>query len=293
MTNEPRLRALLPIWPWLPAFRAVAETEHLPTAARLVGATPSSLSRGIAQLERRLKQPLFTRNGRTLRLNDHGRALLDAVRDAMRRCDDGLRLLEDPMLHGPLTIGSHGAGTTAFVAPALQRLMAEHPRLSPRITTPLLEDIRLGLRSGKLDIAFVETPLEAKELVTRRVGTLPRSIWCGPQHELFGRDELPESVLEEAGFLAPPDDAEGRTNDGWPATRRRRIVVTVDQIRVAVELCQRLPLLAVLPDALAGERGARLRRLPFDLAQPSEVYAIHRRSLSTKQNPVSALLAAL
>lgn len=39
------------IWSWLPAFRAVAEVEHLPTAAQELGIVPSSLSRTVKQIE--------------------------------------------------------------------------------------------------------------------------------------------------------------------------------------------------------------------------------------------------
>jgi DNA-binding transcriptional LysR family regulator len=293
MTNEPRLKALLPLWPWLPAFRAVAETEHLPSAARLVDSTPPSLSRAIALLERRLGRPLFKRNGRTLRLNSEGRTLLIAVRDAMRRCDDGVQELSDEQLHGSLTIASHGAGTTAFVAPALHRLLQAHPRIQPAIVTPALADIAVGLRSGRLDIAFVEPTLHGRELVTVRVGTLPRGIWCGPVHPLFGAHQVSASSLTEAAFVAPPPDADGNATDGWPSTRARRVTLTVDQLRVGVEMCCRLPLLAVLPDVLAEAHEGRLHRLPFDFLPSSEVHALHRRHLSSKPTAVSALLACL
>ena len=293
MTTEPRLKALLPIWPWLPAFRAVAETEHLPTAAQLVDSTPPSLSRAIAIVERHLGRPVFTRNGRTLRLNDHGRTLLIAVRDAMRRCDDGVQELRDARLHGPLTIASHGGGTTAFVAPALLQLLQAHPRIAPAIVTPPLADIPLGLRSGRLDIAFVEPTLQGRDLVTVRVGSLARGIWCSPVHPLFHAYLVPESALAEAAFVAPPPDADGNNTDGWPQTRARRVTLTVDQLRVGVEMCCRLPLLAVLPDVLALAHEGRLRRLPFDFLPSTDVHALHRRQLSSKPSPVSALLDCL
>lgn len=293
MTNEPRLKALLPLWPWLPAFRAVAETEHLPTAARLVDSTPPSLSRAIAQLERHLGRPVFTRDGRTLRLNDHGRTLLDAVRDAMRRCDDGLQALGDSQLHGTLSIASHGAGTTAFVAPALHRLLLAHPRIRPAVSTPALDEIPLRLRSGRLDIAFVESPLDGKDLVTSRIGTLPRGIWCGPEHPLYRSEQVPASALAEHAFLAPPPNNQGLQEDGWPSTQQRQVTLTVDQLRVGVELCAQLPLLAVLPDLLARAHAGRLRRLPFDFVPPGEVHAIRRRSLSGKPSAVTALLESI
>lgn len=293
MVDAPRLKNLLPLWPWLPAFRAVAETEHLPTAARLVDATPSTLSRSIAQLERRLGCALFTRQGRSLRLNERGRTLLDAVRDAMRLCDDGVQALGDARLHGALRIASHGAGTTAFVAPALQRLLRSHPGIVPELTTPPLEDVELALRSGRLDVAFVENAIDGRGLVTTKVGTLSRGLWCGPEHPLYRAGDVTAEALAECAFLAPPPDGRGLPVDGWPAERARRIGLTVDQLRVGADLCAKLPLLAVLPDVLAQAHAGRLWRLPCDFLAAGDVHAIHRRSLSGKPNAVAALLAAL
>ncbi len=39
------LRRLVPFWNWLPAFRAVAESQHLPTASRELNVTAPALSR--------------------------------------------------------------------------------------------------------------------------------------------------------------------------------------------------------------------------------------------------------
>jgi DNA-binding transcriptional LysR family regulator len=290
--NEPRLQSLLPLWSWLPAFRVVAETEHLPTAARLAATSPSALSRSLALLERQLGQPLFRRQGRTLRLNTAGEELLVAVRDAMRRVDDGVSGLHGPGLHGPLTIGSLGAGTTAFVAPAVQRLLAQHPGLLPTISTPS-GDLVVELRTGRCDIVFQEAPLHAKDLRTLTVGAIARSIYCGRQHPWFGRDEVSEGELMRAAFVAPPRLADGSCPDGWPADRPRCVAVTVDQLRVGVDLCRDGPWLAVLPDLLAKRYGGELQRLPFAFVLPSQVHAICRRPVSKKPNAVDALLAAL
>jgi DNA-binding transcriptional LysR family regulator len=42
-----RVIRLNQIWSWLPAFRAVAETEHVHEAAQSLHLTPSTLSRAI------------------------------------------------------------------------------------------------------------------------------------------------------------------------------------------------------------------------------------------------------
>ncbi|MCA1664687.1 MAG: LysR family transcriptional regulator, partial [Myxococcales bacterium] len=85
-----RIVRLNQIWSWLPAFRAVAETEHVHEAALALHVTPSTLSRAIHLLEDDLGCALFRRVGRSLELTDDGRALLQALRDAMRGLDDAL-----------------------------------------------------------------------------------------------------------------------------------------------------------------------------------------------------------
>src|SRR5215217_4851914 len=88
------------VWPWLPAFRAVAETEHLPTAANELGVVPSSLSRSIKLLEDELGMALFERANKALVLNTAGRELLAAVREAMRLLDDALGRAASDELRG-------------------------------------------------------------------------------------------------------------------------------------------------------------------------------------------------
>lgn len=84
-----RAARLAELWSWLPAFRTVAETQHLPTAAAVLHVSPSALSRSVGLLEAALGQPLFRRVGRRLQLDRAGELLLAATRDAMRRLDDG------------------------------------------------------------------------------------------------------------------------------------------------------------------------------------------------------------
>ncbi len=281
----------MPLWAWLPSFRVVAETEHLPTAARLAATTPSSLSRAIALLERRLGRPLFRRQGRRLQLNEAGRELLTAVRDAMRRVDDGLAELPASCLRGPLTIASSGAGTTVVVAPAVQRLLVGHPGVQPTIVTPE-GDLAAALRTGRYDIVFQEQPLHARDLETRVAGELTRGVYCGRAHPWFAAQPHPDE-LADAAFVAPPCGADGLCPDGWPASRPRRVAVTVDQLRVGIDLCRTSPWLAVLPDALARHHPAELRRLPFDFVPPGTLHAICRRRLTPTRNAVAELLAVL
>ena len=80
MTANPRLSDL---WNRLPVFKTVAQTEHLPTASKMLHITAPAISRTIRLLEDEIGQPLFRREGRNLQLNAAGRRLLSAVSQVM------------------------------------------------------------------------------------------------------------------------------------------------------------------------------------------------------------------
>jgi DNA-binding transcriptional LysR family regulator len=78
------------LWSSLPVFQIVAETEHLPSAARALSLSKSAISRIIKRLEHRLGYALFDRPYGRLKLNAAGVQLLAAVRDATSRVAQGV-----------------------------------------------------------------------------------------------------------------------------------------------------------------------------------------------------------
>src|SRR5688500_1401843 len=148
------LRRIIRFWNWLPAFRAVAEFQHLPTAARSLFVTAPALSRAIRLLEKDLDVSLFRRTGRRLELNESGRCFLDAVRDAMRLMHEATLHVKAEQLSGPVRIASAGVITTTLLVPALDELRRAHSDLVPLVTTPAPNDLSALLRRGIVDIAF-------------------------------------------------------------------------------------------------------------------------------------------
>lgn len=290
MNQPPRLQAILPLWPWLPHFRAIAETEHLPTAARICGVGASSLSRSLRLLERALGHRLFERTGRALRLNHNGETLLVAVRDAMRRIDDARADLVDEGLRGPLRIASSGAGTTALVAPAVQRLRGEHPELQPHLLTRPTDQVAAELLRGELDVAFQEAPLHHDSLTVRHVADLSRGVYARRDHPLFAADHIEVTALAAAEFVAPPPLPDGTTPDGWPPEWSRRIAMTTDQVRVGLEVCLDQGLCAVLPDVLAAPHESELRRIDAAPIAATPVFAIHRNVLGPRPSAAARLV---
>ncbi len=275
-----RLRRVHSLWSWLPAFRAVAETEHLPSASRGFGVSASALSRTLALLEENVGQPLFLRSGRRIELNHAGAQLLTSVRRAMRMIHDTLARLEHEHLVGPALLTARGLAAQSLLLAALPLLRARAPELRPQLLELPRERIASALLRGELDVALVESLIQHPELTTTPLCQAPRAIYCGRGHPLRRRPPGSLTAALEHEFAAL-GGAESSPRDDWPLARARRVAVRVESPRLLAALCERGQLLAVLPEryARARPRGALKRVGPADLLPPLEVFAVHRVTL--------------
>lgn len=76
-------------------FQALAYEQHLTRTAEKLHISQPSLSITISKLEKELGAPLFSREGRGIRLNDFGKAYLACVEEALSALEKGKAILED------------------------------------------------------------------------------------------------------------------------------------------------------------------------------------------------------
>ncbi len=281
-----RLRNVSGYWSWLPAFRAIAETEHLPSAAEAMRLSPSALSRSLHLLEQHLGRPLFRRVGRSLERNAAGDRLLDALRDAMRAIDRAANEVRDELLFGPIRVACASVLMTPYVLPAMRALQAEFPNFLPVVESADPVEVPRLLRRGDLELAILDLRLRAEGLSERPLGRERSSIWCGPGHPLHAEKNvrLEEILIHE--FVAPPPGQGGLSDDGWPVGIERKIGMHVDQMRVGLELCAKGEFLAVLPDLLVHSSGGpELRRLPLDIIPKIPIFAYYVRDSAASETP--------
>lgn len=267
-------------WSWLPTFRAVAETQHLPSAAAILHVTPAAISRTIRLLEDDLGRPLFDRVGRGLVLNDAGRHFLGAVRVAMRLVDEGYERLIHEESTGRVFVSAPGPLVPPFVLPALSRLSKTHPGLRPVLATTDDPQVRPRLHRGTLDVALVDIPLVDDELQIERLFELEHAVFCGPGHPLHVVAEPDLGEILAHPFVTPPLDANGIPVDAWPAEQTRRVGLVVHRMRAAIDACKGGYYLAALPVLVARLEG--LRRLELPVLPSSTLYLVRRRSLELK-----------
>jgi DNA-binding transcriptional LysR family regulator len=277
-----RLRRVASLWSWLPAFRAVAETQHLPTASSQLFISSSALSRTIRLLEDDLGRRLFLRNGRRIELNEAGQRFLVAARNAMRIVHEGLLEIEGTMVSGPVYISTVGLMTTAYLLPGLRRLHANHPELIPHVIDQGRRDVNGLLLRGEIDVALVTRPMAHAQLKKLHLGVVPSGIYCGHGHPLLGHRTITEAQLLEHSFVALCADERGLSLENWPATLDRKVGMYVSQLWASMDICASGQLLTVLPDVVGTSPNYRdrLHRLPIDVVPPTDLFALHRVTIT-------------
>ena len=282
------VRRVRTIWSWLPAFRAVAETEHLPTAAAELDVVPSSLSRMVKLLEDELGVSLFDRSAKSLVLNEAGRRLLAATRDAMRLVDDALAVTSGEELRG--TAAAVASRDLAHVV--LPHACAAIAERNPEITTAIVIDDDVNapalLLRGDVDVALVLVPPSSSELVITEVAQWSRGVYT----RAGGTDERDTMRCVVVG-------APGSTDaDGWPAHEPRHIASWAADERTALELVARSGLVTTACDSIARHSDVfeRLARFPTLQLEPRRLYLVQRRALGRHRRTevlVEAICASL
>ncbi len=289
MEEMGRLNRIAEFWGWLPAFRAVAETEHVGRAAKKVYRSPSSLSRAVSLLEENLGVALFEKSGRRIQLTEAGQQFLRIVRRAMRLVDDGMVQVMGADLRSQLYIQSaqwlgwiidHSAGA----------LVARTDEGELEFVTSDRELKSERLLDGEIDILLTHVPIAREELDTHNIATLANALYVRADHPIL-KDASAQSWTPErlrgCGFVAPvraahADTPEEWPRDGWPREFRRDVQCTVDRPELAAQIVCHTDLVGALP-ALLVEETPQLRdavvRLPSAFLLETPVFAVRRERL--------------
>lgn len=290
--NLDRLQRLTDFWNWLPAFRAVAETEHVRTAAERLEISPSALSRSIGLLEDAIGHKLFDRQGRGIRLNRAGHEFLAQLRAAMRLIDDGVHSLHSTSFTGALRLCAPD-DLMGRLWQGLRQLRETNPDLTIELHNVSVNAVPEQLLAGTLDLAFNQRPQPANGLVIEPFMESSNAVYCGTTHELAARTFVNMELVMRYAFVAGID-ADGVVVDGWSPALRRKVVASVPRLQAAVEACAFGGLLACLPVHVAEpycERGL-LVRVPISEIGPS-VFFVMRRIAVSDQDRNSAILEVL
>lgn len=153
-------------------FISIAETGSFTKSALQNNVAQSALSRRVRDLEAGMGVTLFYRNGRGVILTEAGETFLGAARGILAQCEslrqDMRRLSGD--LDGTVKLAVPPSVGLVLLAPLLQQIRADHPRIRMRVMEGFSGHVADWLTAGKVDLAVLykmkaSTLLDAEHLL--------------------------------------------------------------------------------------------------------------------------------
>lgn len=249
----------------LEQFVAVASEGSVTRAAERLWAAQSTVSAGIASLERTLGVRLFDRTGRRLVLTTAGEDLLPHARsvlDSLDRMRD-LATVDDADLRGRVRLGIFTSMDVVDLTGVLRRFRQRHPLVavelmtSPTGTTGLVQD----LVAGRLDLAYAALPTVPSGLVVEPLREMPFRVFTAADHPLARRRSVSLAELAGEPFVDTAHGFGNRTILDTALDRlgiRRRVVAEMNDMPAVVRFASAGLGVGVVPDAGVRHDGAVL-----------------------------------
>ncbi|MFV0526770.1 MAG: LysR family transcriptional regulator [Acidimicrobiales bacterium] len=139
---------------------AVASAPRWADAAARLGVTPSALSQGLAQLERRLGVPLFAREGRRRVLRPDAAPVLASSRRIVAETRDLARWAASMRLGeaGSVRVGMIDLAAVSLFGATLQRFRRSRPDVGLHLAVAPSAALLDQLAGGEIDLAVVVAP---------------------------------------------------------------------------------------------------------------------------------------
>lgn len=181
-------------WDGIDEFIAVATTNSFTRAAKVIGMSPTHVSRSIMMLEQRVQAQLFHRTTRTVRLTDTGRIFFERCTRIAQERDEAIALIgEQGEPQGELRVTCSTAMGERFVAPIIRRFARPYPKLN--VTIDLSNRI-VDLISEGYDLAVRTGQVSDPRLIARRVAS--RTLFTCAAPSYLARAGTPAKISDLA-----------------------------------------------------------------------------------------------
>ncbi|MDP9102468.1 MAG: LysR substrate-binding domain-containing protein [Pseudomonadota bacterium] len=153
-------------------FVAVADAQHITRAADGLNLTQSAVSGSVAALEARHGVRLFDRVGRSIALNETGRALLVEARAILAQVAAAETVLADmaALRTGRLTIHASQTIASYWLPKRLVAFHAEHPGVELDVRVGNTREAADAVRNGEAELGYVEGDVHDPHLSDETVG---------------------------------------------------------------------------------------------------------------------------
>ena len=270
-------------------FVAVAEREHVTSAARALNVTQSAASAAVAALEERHAIRLFDRVGRGIRLTEAGRAFLDEARGVLARAASAELLLKEfgGLKRGTLRVVASQTIAAYWLPAILAAFHDLYPGIAVKLSIGNTEQAADLIREGDADIGIVEGRVDDPLLALWPLGEDRLVLIAAPG---VGPQSIDAAWLQRARWVMrePGSGTRSTLNEGLralgvdpDALDVALVLPSNESARTAVEVgagIAALSSLVVMPAIRAG----RLSALPIDLGPRSFFALRHKERYRTR-----------
>jgi DNA-binding transcriptional LysR family regulator len=194
-------------------FLAVAEERHVGRAAARLHMTQPPLSRALRQLETDLGATLLERTPRGVTPTRAGEALAVEARELLEHADRLRARVRREAGEATLAIGTLADSAELVSGRLVAAFRREHPQVAVTVYESDLSDPTAGLRSGRADVAFTRTPLDAAGLRTHVLGSQPVGMVVRADDPLAARPSVSVAGLTGRVWVRLPEG----TDPAWAA----------------------------------------------------------------------------
>ena len=206
-------------------FIAVAEEKNTHAAAKRLFISQPSVSQAIADLEQEYHVKLFERLSQRLYITETGEKLLGYAYHLLRTYDDIDHLLTTQGRHRTLHIGASVSVGTCLLDTYLDKIQAQNPDISVRVTVNNTSHIAKLLLESQLDAGVVEGEILDRNLICHKVCDDELVVVASPTHPLASVSELTVQDLAGQLFISRESGSNDR-NQFEKFLRKNQIEVT-------------------------------------------------------------------
>ncbi len=206
----------------LEILRAVAQTGSFTSAGQQLHLSQSAVSRQILLLEEELKEQLFLRLGRKIRITPAGTTLLGLSERMFEDLERTRASILDNQRNVSGTVRLVGGMTVCLYVfpPLLKAFRKEHPQVDVKLTPGATPRLIRQLRTGNADLGLLTLPIDDPNLVSVPVMREELLLVTAPTHPLAeeapGRPARPDrsAVRAVRSGIEQPQDHRGVLREG-------------------------------------------------------------------------------
>ncbi|MDD3335025.1 MAG: LysR family transcriptional regulator [Eubacteriales bacterium] len=186
----------------LKIFTAVCSCGSITGAAEKLYMTQPAVSLAIKELEENYGVKLFDRLTRRIQITSDGKRMLDYAIHVVSLFDEMEQAMRNPDAVGQIRIGGSLTIGSCLLPGYVQKLEERFPHLQPLVTVDNTDRIINAVRSGRLDIGFVEGVVNDDSMVAQPFMEDHLIAVCGQNHAFAnGAPVTLEAFLAQPLFL--------------------------------------------------------------------------------------------